>query len=295
MIPARVRKPLRFVAAMAFAVAVGVVDYVTGYEVRVFPLYFLSIAFVAWDLSAGWTMVMAATSAAIWAGSNWLAGKAYVSPFTWPINIASQLMAFAVVGLLVVELRRRLRLEQDLSRYDSLTSLPNSRAFFERGELLLAIARRSARPLTLAYLDLDNFKAVNDEHGHQEGDRALSETADALRSHFRSSDLVARLGGDEFVALLIDTSANGARTSLGRVHDLVDAAMRRNGWPVTISVGAVCYERAPATLEEAIHEADSVMYLAKRSGKNCVRVDVVDPGAGSASTGGSEPVWPAPV
>jgi diguanylate cyclase (GGDEF)-like protein len=288
MIPAYARKPLLLVAGTAGVIVIGVADYLTGYEVRIFPLYFLPVAFVAWDLSRASTLALAAMSAATWACSNWLAGKVYASSLTWPINVASQLAAFAVVGLLVTELRQRLRSEQDLSRCDSLTSLPNSRAFFERGELLLAIARRSGRPLTLAYLDLDNFKAINDERGHREGDRALNEAAEALRSHFRSSDLVARMGGDEFAALLIDTGVDGARTSLGRVHELVDAAMQRNGWPATVSVGAVCYVRAPLTLEGAIHEADTAMYRAKRSGKNRVHIEVVDLSFGTASDAGDE-------
>jgi diguanylate cyclase (GGDEF)-like protein len=272
---------LIFLAGVAGVLMTGVVDYVTGYEVRLFPLYFLPIAFVAWRLSRPYTLALSALSSATWAFSNFWAGRVYASPFTWPINILSQLVAFGAVGILVSDLRRRLLLEEDLNRQDPLTSLLNSRAFYERGDMLLAIMRRYAKPFTLAYMDLDNFKEINDAHGHMEGDRTLKEAARVLKTHFRSSDLVARLGGDEFAVLLFDTGAAEARLSLDRVRDLLVAAMGRNGWPVTVSVGAVSYVSAPHTMNEAVHLADSLMYQVKRQGKNRVFIEAVDPAAGN--------------
>jgi diguanylate cyclase (GGDEF)-like protein len=276
---AKKKLPILF-AGIAAVLLTGVIDYATGYEVRLFPLYFLPIAFIAWRLSLPYALALSAMSTATWAFSNFLAGKVYVSPFAWPINIVSQLVAFGVVGILVCDLRRRLLVQEDLNRQDPLTSLLNGRAFHERGGMLLAIARRSAKPFTLAYMDLDNFKEINDARGHLEGDRALRGAAEVLKTHFRSSDLVARLGGDEFAMLLFDTGSDAARSSLERVRDLLAAAMRRNGWPVTFSVGAVSYMRAPQTLEEAIHKADSLMYQAKRQGKDRVHIEAADPASG---------------
>jgi len=282
-------KPLTLVVAIAWVMLTGVIDYVTGYEIRLFPLYFLPVAFVAWNMPRNVVLALAALSSATWAYSNWLAGRVYSSLFIWPINIASQFIAFAAVGILVAELRRRLMLEQGMSRSDPLTALLNRHAFYERGAMLLAIARRSARPLTLAYMDLDDFKQVNNERGHQEGDRALNQAAEVLRGHFRSSDLVARLGGDEFAILLVDTGPDAARLSLDRLRDVMAEAMQRGGWPVTVSVGAVCFLRAPQTIEEAIHEADVLMYQAKKSGKNRVHIDVVDSRSRTTPMIGDEP------
>jgi diguanylate cyclase (GGDEF)-like protein len=270
-----------FLAGVLGVLLTGVADYVTGYEVRLFPLYFLPIAFVAWRLSRPYTLALSVLSSAIWAFSNFLAGRVYASPFTWPLNILSQLVAFGAVGILVSDLRRRLLLEEDLNRQDPLTSLLNSRAFNEHGDMLLAITRRWAKPFTIAYMDLDNFKEINDVRGHMEGDRALREAAGVLKNHFRSSDLVARLGGDEFAILLFDTGADAARLSLNRVRDLLVAIMSRNGWPVTVSVGAVSYVNAPQTLKEAIHLADSLMYQAKKQGKNRVCIEAIDPATGN--------------
>jgi diguanylate cyclase (GGDEF)-like protein len=273
-------KPWRAIAAGLAAVAIiGALDYVSGHELRLFPLYFLPIGHVAWRLPrSGGAVAFAVLSAGTWFLSNWLAGKIYSNPLIWTVNFTSQLIAFAVVGYLVAELRRRLLAEQSLSRRDPLTALPNSRAFYERSELLLAIARRSKRPVTLAYLDLDHFKQVNDERGHHEGDRVLIEIAEALRTQLRDSDLPARLGGDEFAILLSDTDTEAAEATLERVRSDICVRMRPYGWPVTVSIGAIAYLRAPDSLSEAMRDADDLMYRAKQSGKDRLSIEVVAPG-----------------
>lgn len=263
-------------AAIGGVALVGLADYATGTEIRLFPLYFVPIAVIAWRASRTTSTIFAFMAALAWAISNWFGGRHYSSPFIWPINVTTMFVAFGTITFLVSELQHRLRLERDLSRKDTLTGLPNGRAFYEQGSLLLAVARRSSRPLTFAYLDLDNFKAINDQHGHKEGDRALIETAEALKLQLRASDLVARLGGDEFAILLPDTGLDAARASLERVRTHVAARMQQNRWPVTVSVGAVTYSRPPATLDEAVHDADSLMYRAKSEGKDRVSVEPID-------------------
>ncbi len=185
--------------------------------------------------------------------------------------------------MLVSELQKRLASERALSRVDALTALPNSRAFRERAEWLLAMARRTRHPITLAYLDLDNFKQVNDERGHQEGDRALKETAEVLKRQLRDVDLVARMGGDEFAVLLPETSCETARIALERVCAELRVVMQRNHWPVTASVGGVSYVRPPDTLDEAVRDADALMYQAKDHGKDRVVLKAIDLPAEAAS------------
>lgn len=267
--------PLTLVASAAGVGVVGLVDYVTGYELRLFPLYFLPVARVAWNGSRTWTLAMSVLSAGCWVLANWSAGRTYTHPYVWPFNAASQLFAFATVGLLVVELRRRLVLAEDLVRQDALTGLLNRRGFEERGELLLAVARRGRRPFTIAYVDLDGFKQVNDAHGHGEGDRALRAVGAVLRQEFRASDLTARLGGDEFGVLLHDTDHDAARTALERMRATIATEMPRHGWAITASVGVLAYARAPATLAEALAAADALMYRAKQRGKDVLEVEQI--------------------
>jgi diguanylate cyclase (GGDEF)-like protein len=254
--------------------AVGLVDYVTGYEIRAYPLYFAPIAFGAWRLPRLWSFLVAVASVMAWAVSNAAAGAQYTEDYVWLINACAHFLAFALIAVLISELRRRLAIERDLSRVDPLTGLANSRAFYERAEVLLAIARRTGAPLTLAYIDLDNFKTVNDEHGHPEGDRALAEVAKVLRTCSRASDIAARLGGDEFAVILHDARPDVAQATLERLRVRVLEAMAENRWPITLSVGALSYPRAPETLEKAVQDADAVMYRVKQAGKDRILVEV---------------------
>ena len=271
-----VRPYLIFATAVAGVAVTGLFDYVTGYEVRVFPIYFLPVALAAWKLSRRAALAIAALSTVAWGVANAMAGRAYGDPLVWPINLTTQFVAFATVGVLVAELQHRLRYERELSRVDALTGLANSRAFYERGEIFVALARRARRPITIAYLDLDNFKAINDDRGHHEGDRTLARTAAILRSTCRTTDLIARLGGDEFALLLPDTGADAAMIALGRVHAAIGGMMREHGHPCAVSIGAISYRCAPPTLEAAVHDADALMYRAKAGGKDRVVLERIE-------------------
>jgi diguanylate cyclase (GGDEF)-like protein len=190
------------------------------------------------------------------------------------------LAAFLVVAYLVAALRERLESERDLSRTDPLTGLANGNAFRERVTLEVARTRRWRRPLTLAYLDLDDFKDVNAEFGQAVGDEVLRTVGVALRSAIRSTDLAARIEGDRFTLLFPETDRPGARvvleSVLGRLHqDLI-----RAGWPVTASIGSVTTIEATST-ESLLRQADHVLYEVKKSGKAAVR---------SAESGDAHPV-----
>lgn len=266
---------LRVVLLGAVGVAaIGVVDWLTGTEIRVFPLYFLPVSYTAWWLSRRYAVVMALGSSLTWMLSNWQAGVGYSSVVVWGINVGAQLTAFVTVGLLVAVLRQRLLAEERLSRHDPLTQLPNRRAFLERAEWLFALSRRQRQPITLAYVDLDHFKKVNDEHGHQAGDRALTLVAGLLRQHLREGDTVARLGGDEFAVLLPNTDADGARLALERIRRMVGERMNEERWPITTSIGAVTFLEPSVELAAALEQADAGMYRAKQTGKDRVHVEV---------------------
>ena len=131
-----------------------------------------------------------------------------------------------------------------------------------------ARARRTGHALSLSYLDLDGFKSINDERGHDEGDRVLKAVAEVLRDAVRVTDTAARLGGDEFAVLLPETGLEQARVVVRKLRERLLARMEAEGWPVTVSIGTVSYARAPASVDELVSRADELMYGVKKSGKN---------------------------
>jgi diguanylate cyclase (GGDEF)-like protein len=180
-------------------------------------------------------------------------------------------VAFGVVALLGAAQRDWLRRERALSRTDGLTGLLNGRGFYEAAAVELARSSRYRHPLTIAYVDLDDFKAVNDRFGHARGDAVLVAVARALRRACRSTDLVGRLGGDEFVVLFPETGREAAEAALVKLRSRVQDAGSQDGATVTASVGSVSFAQAPTDVEVLVHEADTAMYAVKASGKNALR------------------------
>jgi diguanylate cyclase (GGDEF)-like protein/putative nucleotidyltransferase with HDIG domain len=170
-------------------------------------------------------------------------------------------------------LRNALRYEaiQRSSLTDPLTGIPNSRFLYLRLEQELARAIRGATPLTVAVMDLDGFKGVNDRHGHQAGDLVLRRLAAILCDALRTGDTVCRYAGDEFVALLPETTVEESEAVLSRLkervratgHDLPDGTVVKVG----ISVGAAAFPEDGSSLEELIHRADKAMYRDKTAGR----------------------------
>ena len=253
----------------------GVVDWVTGYELRVYPLYYVPIAWGAMHLRHSSVAALALASAGVWLVVNSIGAQSTVQWWMWLLNYGAQAISFVLVGGLVTELRQRLRAEQSLARIDPLTQLANKRAFREQAMLLVGLAQRTGAAVTFAYLDLDNFKRVNDELGHGAGDRVLESVGAILRRSCRAGDVFARTGGDEFVLVLSNTNQAGARAMLERLREEISVAMVRQQFPVTVSVGALWYRLAPATLDAAVQAADELMYRAKREGKDRLHFEVV--------------------
>lgn len=258
---------------------VGLLDYVSGTELRVYPLYFGPVALVAWYGQRGDTVLAAGLSAATWLGANMQAGMRFSTDVMWVANTAVHGTSFLFVGLLINALRAALAAARDLSRTDPLTQLRNSRAFYEDTGPLLALCRRTQRPVTLAYIDLDCFKLVNDRQGHEAGDALLREIARAVRQSIRPSDLAARLGGDEFAVLLPELGAQEATATLERLRATVALAATGRAAEVTASVGGVTFVAAPAGIEDLLQHADGLMYAAKSHGGDRVFHTIVEAAA----------------
>lgn len=175
------------------------------------------------------------------------------------------------------QLLQRLKFE---ASHDVLTGLPNRRHFIDWCGYALGRVRRDGARAAVLYLDLDGFKAINDQVGHEAGDRALAEVADRFRKTLRDADLVARLGGDEFAVLApAIATADEAATLAGRMIDALAQPLLPE-YPdlaVGLSVGVAIYPDSGSRIEELLEVADAAMYQAKRSGRNRYRVHRSDP------------------
>jgi diguanylate cyclase (GGDEF)-like protein len=197
---------------------------------------------------------------------------------TWVLawNASSKTAFFMLFAMMAARMRRSLDHEREVSRSDALTGTATRRVLCECLEREIAAARRNRRNFALAYIDLDNFKAVNDQHGHAVGDEALILVASTIRAHIRGAEVLARLGGDEFAVLLRDTDATGAQKAVMRLRDALLAAMRSREWPITFSIGVTVYDGVlEATPEQLISATDAVMYEVKRDSKDAMLLRAV--------------------
>jgi len=192
------------------------------------------------------------------------------------LNNIFRLIIYLIITYIVSELKTSLEKQKELARSDALTSIANNRAFYETAEMEFNKAKRHGFPISVIYLDLDNFKAVNDSMGHSSGDMLLKLVSKTLTNSVRTVDLVARLGGDEFAILLSQTGTESAFVVAKKVREMILNIMENNKWPVTASIGIVTFYKPPGSVDEMIKKADELMYSAKTGGKNTIKHAVVN-------------------
>lgn len=255
--------------AALLALLVAGADLLTGSEISLSLFYLIPIVLVAWVRGERAGQVMAAACAGLWFLEDFLAGPGYSTRFVLMWNIATRLAIFLLVLALLARLHEHLLSESKLARTDYLTGALNARAFYERIEEELERARRYSCPFAIAYLDLDNFKEINDSFGHIAGDTTLKQVADIIRWNTRCTDVVARLGGDEF-ALLLPQTGKEAGFILDRLHGLLAHELEMDKEALTFSMGSTVFLTAPPSVEDAIRLVDQSMYRVKRVGKNAM-------------------------
>lgn len=185
-----------------------------------------------------------------------------------PAEDEAALRALARMVVTTLELRRASLRMHAIALTDALTGLPNRMAFRTSADRAVQRAWREAEVFSLLLLDLDGFKGVNDTQGHAAGDAVLRTVGAELVSILRRDDEPCRLGGDEFAAVLARTDLDDARDVAERVRAGIGARLRRDGWPVTASIGTVTFRAPPASASAAIERADLLMYQAKAAGRN---------------------------
>lgn len=251
--------------------AIGIVDFLTGYELAFSVFYVLPIALITWLTSRLYGLLASLASAAAWLCADIATGHLYSHPLIPIWNSLIRFSFFVIITLLLSALRSAWQRESKLARIDHLTGAVNLRYFYELAQMEIDRAQRYSHPFTLAYIDLDNFKTVNDRFGHATGDSVLLAVTSSIRKQIRRTDIFARLGGDEFVLLLPETNEETAREALYKIGAVLLQEMQQNNWPITFSIGVLICQVAPHTTEELIKLADELMYEVKQNGKNAIR------------------------
>jgi len=268
----RRRRGFWIVAGAVCVALVGYVDVITGYEVAFSLFYLLPIALLTWYDGRTLGLLTSVVCAVVWLLAE--RGHEYSSHFIPFWNTMIRLGFFLTVTLLLSGLKRSHRHEMDLARIDNLTGAVNGRYFHELLQMEMDRSRRNRHAFTIAYIDLDGFKSVNDRFGHSAGDRVLQSVVERSKRQLRKADVMARLGGDEFAVLLPETDEAAARSALERLVEALREEMVTRGWPVTFSLGAVTCLAVPPSPDDLIARADRLMYEVKGSGKNGARFEL---------------------
>jgi len=256
--------------SLAIIVALSLIDHSTGFEMSFSIFYLVPVAFAAWYGSRVVAGLVFVLSAAAWLIVDHTAGNSYSSPLYPYWNACVRLGFFIVISRLISTIKEKLELERKSARLDGLTGAMNARWFGEAAETVFQLAKRYERPTALGYIDIDNFKQVNDIFGHPAGDRVLATVASILMNSVRSSDIVGRLGGDEFAVLMPETTYSGAEKMFRDLHHKLLLETKEQGWPIGFSIGISFFKTAPESVNEAIRLADELMYQVKNQGKNAI-------------------------
>ncbi len=269
-------KPICIALCLVILFLIGIIDYMTWEELSLSVFYLLPVSLATWRAGRWIGILFCFVAAIVWFFSDFMTGHVYphfIIPY-W--NAFERLAFFLIVSYTLSRLKNSLMQEKLLARIDPLTGLLNPRSFNDSAQTEIDKASRFKRPFTVAFIDLDNFKMVNDQLGHSVGDVLLQLVAETIKKNTRVVDIVARLGGDEFIILLPETGIESAQVVFRKLQERIMEAMQKNRWPITLSIGAVTYINPPDTVDNMLKKADNLMYSAKNSGKNKIIQELID-------------------
>jgi diguanylate cyclase (GGDEF)-like protein len=253
---------------------IGFVDYLTGPAITFGLIYLIPVSAIAWLNTRPAIVRASILTATTWISVDYLSGRFSLNILAYTWNFFSRFVLLLIVASLLSILKQELLKTQELSRRDPLTNALNNRGLRDVAEREIYRSSRSGQALTIAFLDVDNFKNINDTLGHSTGDVVLETIVESIYLNIRKSDVVARIGGDEFVILLPNTGKAAARMAVYKIHKiLLDIAAKHN-WSITFSFGVMTSIKTPPTLEVMIGLADKLLYSVKTSSKNNVAFSV---------------------
>jgi diguanylate cyclase (GGDEF)-like protein len=249
-------------------VLIGAFDYLVGSEINLSIFYVIPLSFVAWYSGKTASYIACAIALVIWFIVDYINFPSYSHWLIRYWNVLVRLPFLVIIVYLILRVKETLLTEQSLARNDSLTGLLNGRGFYEMAGHEMDRSARTGRSFAVAYIDLDNFKKINDTYGHAAGDKLLRDVGLMMKNSLRRIDYVARLGGDEFALMLPETGAAAAKSTVQKVQESFSEHMKKKNWPVTMSIGVLTFETPPVSVTAMIQMVDKLMYTVKNTRKN---------------------------
>jgi diguanylate cyclase (GGDEF)-like protein len=263
------RRWVAWAVCVAAIVLLGILRTATDADFTFASLVILPVLAIAWIGGRKQGLLAAFLASAMWTVADLVTERQFTTQWIPWTNAATRLMTYCLVALLAAQVRRQFEREHTHATRDALTGLHNRRMFLEYGAVEVERAKRSTFSLSVIFLDLDDFKQLNDTQGHDAGDAALRATAKALLGSLRASDGVARLGGDEFAVLLAEIDYADAVKAGEKILREVNAALE-DFPPVKASLGVAWFAAADRLFPEMLKAADGLMYEVKEKGKGDV-------------------------
>jgi diguanylate cyclase (GGDEF)-like protein len=272
------RQRLVFIVSIIIVILIGYYDLQTGAHISMMLLYSVPILLSAWYCGRLDAIVVAVIAAACWFIVNALNKPPGGSDAILSWNAFTRLAIFALIAYTVslqAQLRRAFDRAKLRAETDSLTGLLNESAFRERVDGEMKRSWRYNHPLSLAYIDLDDFKQVNDSQGHARGDKLLRLVTETITRTIRKTDFAGRVGGDEFAICFPETGEEQVQKAVETLVNAMDIMTSQSGWQVTASIGVVTCQDIYETYDALLGEADRLMYVAKEKGKNAAEFATV--------------------
>ena len=268
--------PLLQVLAFVLVLLIGWIRFLTGPEFAFSLLYLLPIITVTWLVGIHWGILISILSAFSWLLADLSMIDRFSKSYIPLVNESLRLLVFLFIVFMITRHKKILEAQKEMAMLDPLTGVANRRAFLQLARTEIDRSRRYNHPFSVMYIDIDDFKQINDHFGHHMGDRLLIAVVETIKHHVRAIDIVARFGGDEFVVLLVKSGEQSAALVAQKLQNQLSTIMKNNQWRVTFSIGLAAYHSAPDSVDEAIKAADELMYHVKRNGKNNIRLTVLN-------------------
>lgn len=271
----RESKPKIIFIGYLLVLALLIIDHITWPSLSFLIFYLIPISLVTWFVSRSAGLFMSFVCAVALFIHDMLMLKMHAYPVVplWNIMVSACFFLFAVYTL--SSLKLVLTKQTELANIDYLTRIANRKFFSEMAHYEMGKALRYHHQVSIAYVDIDDLKKVNDEFGHHAGDTVLKTVAETIRENIRDIDIAARIGGDEFVIFLPETDYKNTDRVIQRIKKKLSDAAQNKNLPINTSIGVItCAYPFLCPLEDIIKAADTLMYKAKKEGKAQIKHEV---------------------